>query len=968
MNSTDLHRRSSFVLAVIGFGLAASAVAQSVSAPTPPAVPPSSDELIELSPFVVDDSRDVGYLAANTLAGSRLNTALKDTPASISVLTQEFLSDIGAFQLTDALNYGVNIEFDRDDDRESVNGNATFQSYQTYRIRGLSATVSRNYFPWFGRAVPDEMAFTERIEDSRGPNAVLFGIGSPGGVINVNTKQALTGRAFQKGTFSVGSYDSKRGALDFNQPALGGKLAFRVNLVYNKNNEFRHWQFQDHRRGLLSAAYHLTKRTRIRAEFERGQLDSNEPRSFTLDNRFLTWDRRGRPTFANLPTVPDATVRAANGLSQLATAANTPRVTYISNDNSAISMRGTLITTGDVPTGEQTAGGGVIGSGVITDTRIADYSINMGGPAQTRSSRYGMLTAFLEHQIAKGTFLEFAFNHVEQSFDNRDPRQDSANGLKGDPNRQLLSGAANPFAGQVYLETNWFRTVRYDQADMGRGTLSTEFDAKKWGNYRIAALGEYEKSYFSTTTYREFWVDSATGLPAFNTATPENAQNNVWRRSYPIEHDWATYYVSGPYRSGGLLSNVRDPVTGRTLSSAWLRQQVPSGNFSTRKSGMVVAQARYFANRLIVAAGLRRDELDQRTMRTWRDPATNLQSLAFHLSPESNTNTGRTKTFGLVYHVMPKVSLYYNRADNVALPNFGAQMLNPNGEPGNLPLVPAPKGEGEDLGLGLSLLNDRIYAKLTYYETAGRQQATTSPALVRTINTRIMDALLAAGLVSQLERDQRTNVGSQGLFDHASKGWEVQVTANPTRNWRIQANYALADAVEENKFTEWLNWEKLTTPYLSRFDQGLLTASGNTLREEILTYQGELRAQTEAVGLGKLGNRRHKVSLVTRYTVNSGRLKGAYVGGTYRHQSKMFTGLDPNGNVVYANSFWRSDLLAGYAVQGLRKGRQLIFQFHVFNVFNERDPLITRYSDDGSVFRNVVQPPTTWRFTTNFEY
>ena len=54
------------------------------------ATPPASgaDPVVELSPFLVQNDQDVGYLAANTLAGSRLNTALKDTPSSISVFTK----------------------------------------------------------------------------------------------------------------------------------------------------------------------------------------------------------------------------------------------------------------------------------------------------------------------------------------------------------------------------------------------------------------------------------------------------------------------------------------------------------------------------------------------------------------------------------------------------------------------------------------------------------------------------------------------------------------------------------------------------------------------------------------------------------------------------------------------------------------------------------------------------------------
>ena len=55
-------------------------------------------------------------------------------------------------------------------------------------------------------------------------------------------------------------------------------------------------------------------------------------------------------------------------------------------------------------------------------------------------------------------------------------------------------------------------------------------------------------------------------------------------------------------------------------------------------------------------------------------------------------------------------------------------------------------------------------------------------------------------------------------------------------------------------------------------------------------------------------------------------------------------------------------------MQGLRNNRRLSFQLNVFNVFDERDSLITRYSADGSVFREVVRAPTTWKFTTNFEF
>jgi outer membrane receptor for ferric coprogen and ferric-rhodotorulic acid len=63
----------------------------------------NDDEKVVLSPFVVRGDKDSGYQAGNSLAGSRLNTELKDTAAAISVFTKEFLNDIGVTDVNHAL-------------------------------------------------------------------------------------------------------------------------------------------------------------------------------------------------------------------------------------------------------------------------------------------------------------------------------------------------------------------------------------------------------------------------------------------------------------------------------------------------------------------------------------------------------------------------------------------------------------------------------------------------------------------------------------------------------------------------------------------------------------------------------------------------------------------------------------------------------------------------------------------------
>src|SRR5688572_23239225 len=75
---------------------------------TPAAPPATAEEAVTLSPFEVRTDKDTGYTATSTLAGSRLNTALRDTPASISVFTKEFLDDIGAINVVEALDYALN--------------------------------------------------------------------------------------------------------------------------------------------------------------------------------------------------------------------------------------------------------------------------------------------------------------------------------------------------------------------------------------------------------------------------------------------------------------------------------------------------------------------------------------------------------------------------------------------------------------------------------------------------------------------------------------------------------------------------------------------------------------------------------------------------------------------------------------------------------------------------------------------
>ena len=120
------------------------AAAQKAPEPTAAVV-----ESVTLSPFVLTVDSDVGYAATSTLAGSRLKTEFKDVASQVSVMTPEFLADIGAYNNDDAFAYSMNTETAAEIAGvtaqffgEGGGGNSAIS-----RTRGLGRTsTTRNFF------------------------------------------------------------------------------------------------------------------------------------------------------------------------------------------------------------------------------------------------------------------------------------------------------------------------------------------------------------------------------------------------------------------------------------------------------------------------------------------------------------------------------------------------------------------------------------------------------------------------------------------------------------------------------------------------------------------------------------------------------------------------------------------------------------------------------------------------------
>ena len=137
----------------------------------------ASDEVVKLSEFQVTTSADRGYRAGNSVSATRIDTPIKDLPFAISAFTQQFITDVGARDLFDVVQYAPGVT---SAGREFNAGNAV------YSIRGFDQAPQHNGF--VGEAYVDTVS-VERVEVVKGPSSVLYGQVAPGGTVNYITKR-----------------------------------------------------------------------------------------------------------------------------------------------------------------------------------------------------------------------------------------------------------------------------------------------------------------------------------------------------------------------------------------------------------------------------------------------------------------------------------------------------------------------------------------------------------------------------------------------------------------------------------------------------------------------------------------------------------------------------------------------------------------------------------------------------------
>ena len=278
-----------------------------------------NEEVFELSPFEVDASQDTGYRAINTLAGSRLNTNLGDVGSSISVLTKEFMDDLGVTDINNALIYTANTEAAGEfgnvsDTIIGAETNAARSNPENaQRVRGLaSATRTRNFF---STDIPTDAYNIGRLTISRGPNALLFGIGSPGGVIDSSLATASRSDTFTELQVRLGEHGGNRTILKHNQVLLEGRLGVYFAGLRQRHEYQQRPAFEDSDRYYIAFEALLHEggdgalgNTILRGNFEDGHIESERPQSVMHNNSIPWWfDARDPAKYSAYgATLPDS--------------------------------------------------------------------------------------------------------------------------------------------------------------------------------------------------------------------------------------------------------------------------------------------------------------------------------------------------------------------------------------------------------------------------------------------------------------------------------------------------------------------------------------------------------------------------------------------------------------------------------------------------------------------------------------
>ncbi|MGH7525124.1 MAG: TonB-dependent siderophore receptor [Gemmatimonadales bacterium] len=229
---------------------------------------------------VARDRRQSSYGSPRTSSATKTPTPLRDVPQSVTVVSKDLIADQGMRSMADVARYVPGVTMGQGEgnrDQPTIRGNGSTSSFF---VDGVRDDVQ--YFR--------DLYNVERVEGLKGANALIFGRGVGGGVINRVSKEAEQAPTREL-TLQGGSYGTRRGTIDVGQ-GVSETVALRLNGMYENSDVFRR-DVRVERYGINpTLTFAPNSRTRVTAGFEH------------FDD-YRTADR-GIPSFQGHPADADA--------------------------------------------------------------------------------------------------------------------------------------------------------------------------------------------------------------------------------------------------------------------------------------------------------------------------------------------------------------------------------------------------------------------------------------------------------------------------------------------------------------------------------------------------------------------------------------------------------------------------------------------------------------------------------------
>ena len=551
---------------------------------------PAQEDAVVLSPFFVDATTDRGYQASSTLSGSRLKTDLKDVASSVTVLTEEFLSDLGATDLASAMSLVAGAENDSTTDFTGLNSLA--QGYiggdfgdvssrnNNVRVRGFgSASTTANFFEQYTNA---DTYNSDRGEFLRGANSILFGLGNPAGIINQSTKVANLQKNLLQVNTKSDNFGSTRTVLDVSRVLAKDRFAVRaVGLYSDKRYSVDNTYWLD-KRVFLTGAYKPFAGTKVQAFFEHYNASGRRPNYRTSQDNVTDWltaynsyaplmtpaqiaaafywdpsTATGAPAASNSLTLSNGQVvnlgllrRQQDGNANTGVALFFDGRDWTNPQGGAATLLSNRSTSGAAGTRFFARSGsplenraGFVDPQIINPSILPFQDVEVGAlPGNYRWERDNKFNVSLEQRITKDLFVMAAYQREWMKNDQTFTPIAQTQSVNIDVNTKLPDGRTNPNFLRPYVYGRSIGGFSDNRRDVLLVQASYEFDFEKklprlgWlGLHRLSTL--YTRTDRNELNYRHNWQVDNTVPGVFTAGTTAAARQvfQVWYIGDPVQ-------------------------------------------------------------------------------------------------------------------------------------------------------------------------------------------------------------------------------------------------------------------------------------------------------------------------------------------------------------------------------------------------------------------------------------------------